>query len=86
MDCEMDKIMLKSIAVQKVSTVKPPTILEQSKMMSAFTTKRNNPKVTTVTGNVKNTSNGLINVLSNPNTNATIIEVIKLETVMPDMK
>jgi hypothetical protein len=86
MDCEMDKIMLKSIAVQNVSTVKPPTILEQSKMIRALTTKRNNPKVTIVTGKVKNTSNGFINVFSNPKTNATIIEVIKLETVIPDMK
>jgi hypothetical protein len=82
----MDQIILKSIADQNVSTVKPPTILEQSKIISAFTTKRNNPKVTTVTGKVKNTSNGLINVLSNPKTNATIIDVTKLETVMPDMK
>jgi hypothetical protein len=86
MDCEIDKIILKSIAVQKESTEKPPTILEQSKMMSAFTTKRNNPKVTIVTGKVKNTSNGFINVLSNPKTKATIIDVIKLETVIPGMK
>jgi hypothetical protein len=86
MDCEIDKIILKSIAVQNVSTVKPPTILLQSKMISALTTKRNSPKVTIVTGKVKNTSNGLINVFSNPKTNATIIEVIKLETVIPDMK
>jgi hypothetical protein len=86
MDCEIDKIILKSIAVQNESTAKPPTILEQSKMISAFTTKRNNPKVTTVTGKVKNTSNGLINVLSNPKTMATNIEVTKLETVIPVMK
>jgi hypothetical protein len=86
MDCEIDRIMLKSIAVQNVSTAKPPTIFEQRIIIKALITNKNNPKVTTVTGKVKNTSNGLINVLSNPKTNATIIEVIKLETVIPDMK
>ena len=55
-------------------------------MISALITNKNNPKVTMVTGNVKKTSKGLIKVLSNPSTTAMIIEVTKLETVIPDIK
>jgi hypothetical protein len=86
MDCERDRIILKNKAVQNESTSKPPTILEQRIIIKAFMTNRNNPKVTMVTGNVKNTKMGLMNVLSNPRTTATNIDVRKLETVIPDMK
>ncbi len=86
MDCESDRIMLKNSAVQNESTSKPPTILEQRIMINALMTNKNNPNVTMVTGNVKNTKIGFIKVLSNPRTTATMIEVIKLETLMPDMK
>jgi hypothetical protein len=86
MDCEIDKTILKNNAVQNESTAKPPTILEQRIIISALITNKNNPKVTIVTGKVKKTKIGLIKVLSNPKTIATNIEVIKLETVIPDMK
>lgn len=85
-DCESESIILNSNAVQNESTTKPPTILEQSKMIKALMTNRNNPKVTRVTGNVKNIKIGFTKILSNPKTTATIIEVTKLETVIPDMK
>ena len=86
MDCERDRIMLKNKAVQNESTAKPPTIFEQRIMIRALMTNKNNPKVTIVAGNVKKTSKGLIKVLSNPSTTAMIIEVTKLETVIPDIK
>jgi hypothetical protein len=86
MDCEIDKTILKNKAVQKELTAKPPTIFEQRIIIKALITNKNNPKVTIVTGKVKNTKMGLINVLSNPKTTATSIEVTKLETVIPDMK
>ena len=86
MDCESESKMLKNRAVQKESTAKPPTILEHRIMIRALMTNKNNPKVTIVAGNVKKTSKGLIKVLSNPSTTAMIIEVTKLETVIPDIK
>jgi hypothetical protein len=49
-------------------------------------TRRNNPSVRIVTGKVKNIRSGLIKVLSNAKKIATKIEVVKLATVMPDIK
>jgi hypothetical protein len=86
MDCERDRIILKNKAVQNESTTKPPTIFEHRIIIKALITNKNNPNVTRVTGNVKNTKMGLINVLSNPKTTAISIDVTKLETVIPDMK
>ena len=74
-DCEHDKIMLKNIATQNVSTVKPPTILVHSNMTNALITNKNKPKVTIVNGSVNNTIIGLIKILSNPKTTATTIAV-----------
>lgn len=49
-------------------------------------TKRNNPKVMSVTGSVNRISKGLTKTLSKPSTNATISEVVKLATDTPGMK
>lgn len=43
-------------------------------------TNKNNPKVKMVTGKVKITIMGLINILSNPRTTATIMAVVKPAT------
>ena len=75
MDWDRDKIILKIMATQKESTVNPPTILVQSKIIKAFTTNRNNPKVTIVKGKVNKTIIGLMKILRSPNTTATSIAV-----------
>lgn len=85
-DCEMDKIILKKTAIQKVSTSKPPTISVQSIIISALITSKNSPKVSNVMGNVNKISNGFTKRLSSPNTTATIKEVEKLSTLTPGMK
>jgi hypothetical protein len=72
--------MLKSNAVQKESTLNPPTILEHHKMIIAFITNKNNPKVKIVTGSVNKTNIGFIKIFNNPKTIATRIEVPKLST------
>ena len=86
MDCKIDKTTLNSNAVQKVSTLKPPTILVHNKMIMALMTKRKSPKVITVTGSVSKTNSGFTKRLSSPKTMATIIEVVKLDTVTPFIK
>lgn len=45
-------------------------------MIIAFITKRNNPRVKKVTGNVNNTKTGLTKRFSSPRTMATIIAVV----------
>ena len=77
MDCEIDNTTLKSSAVQKESTLNPPTILVHNKMIIALITNKNNPKVKTVNGSVNNTNIGFIKTLSNPNTTATSKAVTK---------
>ena len=79
-DCNTDKIILKNKAVQNVSTLNPPTILVHNKIISALITNKNNPKVMMVTGNVSITNIGLINILSNPRTIATINAVVNPAT------
>ena len=85
-DCNTDKMMLKNKAVQKPSIPKPFTSLEQSIIIAAFMTNKNNHNVMNVTGNVSNTSIGFTNKFSNPSTTATTTEVIKLSTVTPGIK
>ena len=80
MDCNNDKMILKNNAVQKVSTLNPPTIFVHNKIINAFMTNKNNPKVMMVTGNVSITNIGLINILSNPRTIATINAVVNPAT------
>lgn len=79
-------MMLNNIAVQKLSTANPPTILVHNKMINALITNKNNPKVIRVTGNVSSTRMGLTNRFNNPKTIATIIEVVKLATETPGIK
>ena len=82
----MDNTILKSIAVHNESTLKPPTILVHNKIIAAFIKSKNNPRVKIVTGSVKSTKIGFTKILSNPNTTATIMDVIKLSTETPFMK
>jgi hypothetical protein len=79
-DCKIESTILKSSAVQKESTVKPPTISEHNKIIIAFIAKRNNPKVKIVTGSVNMIKIGFTNIFNSPKTNATIIEVEKFIT------
>ena len=76
----MDNIRLKNSAVQKESTLKPPTILVHNNIIIALMTNRNKPKVTMVNGRVNITNIGLIKILSNPRTTATIKAVVKSAT------
>ena len=73
-------------AVQKLATSNPPTISVHNKIISALITSRNSPKVMIVTGKVNNTKMGLMKILSNASTMATITEVVKLATVTPGIK
>ena len=79
-DCDRDNIRLNNKAVKKVSTVKPPTILVQIKIITALITNKNKPKVKTVSGNVSITNIGFINKLSKPKTIATSKAVRKFGT------
>jgi hypothetical protein len=49
-------------------------------MIKAFIANKNKPKVTIVIGKVSITKMGLINILSNPRTTATIKAVVKPAT------
>ena len=80
MDCEIDNTTLKSNAVQKVSTLNPPTILVHKRMITALITNKNKPNVNMVNGRVNNTNIGFINILSNPSTTATSNAVTKPAT------
>ena len=82
----MESNKLKISAVQNESTTNPPTILVHKIITKPLIINKNNPKVTMVKGRVKTTIMGLIKILINPNTKATIIEVTKLSTCTPVMK
>ena len=82
----MESTKLKSKAVQKESTTNPPTILVHRIIIKPLMINKNNPKVTMVKGNVSTTIMGLIKILINPKTKATISEVVKLSTCTPDIK
>ncbi len=85
-DCKTDSKILKSSAVQNDATAKPPTISEHNKMITALITNKKSPNVSTVTGRVNNTINGLINRFNSPSTIATMIEVPKPATSTPPRK
>ena len=85
-DCNNDKMILKNKAVKNVSTLNPPTIFVHNIIISALITNKNNPKVIMVTGNVSITNIGLINILSNPRTMATINAVVNPATRTPGIK
>jgi hypothetical protein len=49
-------------------------------IIRALITRRNNPKVIMVNGKVRSTIMGFMNIFNNPNTKATIIEVVNPAT------
>ena len=75
-DLKIDSRILKIKASKKSKTAKPSTNLSANKIIIAFMTKRNKPKVTRVAGNVKNNKMGLTNIFNKAITTATIIAVI----------
>lgn len=85
-DCNNDKIILKNKAVKNVSTLNPPTIFVHNKIINALMTNKNNPSVTIVTGSVRITNIGLMKILSNPRTIATINAVVNPATFTPGIK
>lgn len=72
--------MLNHNAVQKDSTLNPPTIFVHNKIRHAFITNRKIPRVKIVTGSVNNTKIGFTKMFNSPKTIATIIEVEKFFT------
>ncbi len=76
----MERIILKIIAVQNEFILNPSTNLEHNIIIPPFITNKNKPNVSIVAGNDKITKIGLIKILSNPNTAATITAVVKLST------
>ena len=67
--------MLNNKAEKKLETKNPPTKLAAIKIIIAFITKRNNPKVTIVAGSVKNIKSGRTNIFKTAIANATQIAV-----------
>jgi len=85
-DWQNDSTRLNNSALQKSATSKPSTSSSHSITISALITNKNNPSVNMVTGSVNSTSSGLIKILSKPSTNATMIAVKKLSTLIPGIK
>lgn len=79
-DWQIERIILKIIAVQNELTLNPSTNLEHNKIITALITNKNNPNVSIVTGNVKSTNIGFTIALSKPKTTATITAVVKFAT------
>lgn len=75
-DLNIDNKTLNNSAVKNPLTAKPDTNLLANNIITALITNKNNPKVTMVAGNVKNTNNGRTNIFSNEITTATITAVI----------
>jgi hypothetical protein len=78
--------MLNNNAVQKVSTLNPPTILVHKRIIIALITNKNNPNVSSVTGSVNKIKRGFIKTFSKLKTTATITDVVKLATKTPFIK
>ena len=76
----MERIMLKTIAVQNELILNPSTNLEHRIIITPLTTNKNNPNVSIVAGNDKIIKIGFTNRFSNPKTAATITAVVKLST------
>ena len=74
-DCEIDRIILKTNAVQNESTWKPFTNFVQIRIIAALITSKNKPSVRMVTGKVKSTKIGFTIRFSNPSTTATTKDV-----------
>ena len=82
-DAMMLSMTLKSNAHQKPSTAKPGTNQAMSRMIRAFMTSRNNPKLKIVTGIVRKTSKGLRKVFRIASAMATIMAVVNFSMVTP---
>jgi len=85
-DWHSESTKLNNIALQKEVTVKPFTSSLHSSIIIPLIMSKNNPRVSIVTGRVKNTSMGFIKMLSSPNTTATINAVMTLFTETPGKK
>ena len=73
--CTRESSKLKINAIRKPSTPNPEINASASKMITAFITSKNKPRVIMVTGNVNNTNIGFTIRLSIARTMATIIAV-----------
>ena len=82
-DIHTEYTKLKNKALQKPSTINPPTKPLAKYMISAFITNKNKPRVKMVMGKVKNIRIGLINALSKLITIETISAVPKFLTEIP---
>lgn len=85
-DWPIESNKLNNKAYQKPETANPSTSLSPIKIITAFITKRNNPKVTRVTGIVKKTNIGFKKVFNIAKTTATINAVVKFSTAIPGKK
>ena len=83
MDWKRESNKLKINATQNPSTPNPETKPSANKMITALITRRNNPKVTIVTGNVNSTRIGFTIKFKIANTSATIIAVPYPATLTP---
>ncbi len=70
-------------ADNKFVITKPGVRYATSQRVSAFTTNRNSPRVTSVRGNVKSTNRGLTIAFANPKTIAAIRASTKVLTAKP---
>ncbi len=75
--------MLNTSAQSIPSTINPGTKVATITTIKALITKLNNPKVRILIGNVKNTTNGFMNVLTTARTIATTNAVTKPSTFTP---
>ena len=73
-----DSTKLNHKAVQKPSTLNPSTNLSANKMINAFITSKNKPRVKKVIGNDRIVKIGLTMVFKNANTMATKTAVVNL--------
>ncbi len=78
-----DRIRLKASAHQKLSTLKPGTILATRRTSNALIMNTDKPSVRTVTGIVRKIRIGRKIMLTIPRTTATIIATMKLSTFTP---
>ena len=83
MVCKKDSKRLKIMAHQKLVTWKPSIKLAAKRIIMAFITKRNSPRVRIVIGNVKITNMGFTRKLRRLSTTATMMAVIMESTPTP---
>lgn len=76
-------MILNNMAFQKEDTSNPLIKWSHNKIMDAFITNKNNPKVKIVIGNVNKTRMGFTKKLSKAKTMATDKAVVNSSTFMP---